>query len=592
MLITQLHRFLTPSNAEKNRYNSRFSIVLWFGLSLVFAVAYISIGLRQAFGSEYVVGDNAREYVSWMYRYTNPELFPHDLIADYFQSVTPIGFGTLYRLMAVLGVDPVLLGKVLPMVIGLLTTSYGFAVCMQIFPVPLAGFLATLLLNQTLCLHDDLFSATPRDFIYPLFLAFMYYTLRSSFLGVMVAIVLQALFYPPIGFIESGILLLRLWDWQGRRLRFSHDRKDYLFCATGLSVAFMSILPYAIQSSKFGPTITAATARTIPEYLSGGRVSYFNLNPVSFWLDGRDSGILALMSPPQIFIGLLLPIILLYPLKFPLSKQVSSKVKILLQTVPASVVMFFIAHAVAFKLHWPSRYTHHTFKIVFALAAGIALTVMLDAAFRWSEQPTKSPLRVRQFLTLSTAAMVGAILILYPSSLKVFPKTPYVTGGAPTLYKFLQQQPQDSLVASLSGEANNIPVFAQRSTLVGSEYALPIHTKYYAQFRQKAIDLINAQYTENINQVINFIRKYNVKFWLLERNSFKPEYIANDKWIKQYQPVANTAIAQLQQGSRPALSKLVKSCAVFETENFTLLKAECIQQAKSVAVMNYVHQNT
>ena len=543
-------------------------------------MGYISIGLRQAFSSEYVVGDNAREYVSWMYRYSNPGLFPHDLIADYFQSVTPIGYGAFYQAMSGWGVDPVLLGKLLPMVVGLITTSYGFAVCMQILPVPLAAFLATLLLNQSICLHDDLFSACPRDFNYPLFLAFLYYLLRRSLLGVLLAIALQSLVYPLLAFIDCGILLLRLWDWQGGQLQFSRDKRDYLFCGTSLCVAFVAILPYAIQSSTFGPTITAAIARTIPEYLSGGRVSYFNLNPVSFWLDGRDSGILALLSPPQLFIGLLLPIILVYKSRFPLTKQVTNRIKILPQIVLASIGMFFIAHAVAFRLHWPSRYTHHTFKIVFALAAGMALTLILDAAFHWLEQSPKSRQRERQFLTLGTASLVGAVLILYPSCLKVFPKTPYVVGGVPGLYQFLQQQPQDSLVASLAGEANNIPVFAQRSTLVGSEYALPFHTKYYAQFRQRAIDLINAQYSQDLNQVIGFMRKYGVKFWLLERTAFKPEYIADNKWIKQYQPAANTAIAKLQHLGVPVLSKLMKSCAVFETESLALLKAECIEEGK------------
>jgi hypothetical protein len=35
-------------------------------------------------------------------------------------------------------------------------------------------------------------------------------------------------------------------------------------------------------------------------------------------------------------------------------------------------------------------------------------------------------------------------------------------------------QPQDIRIASLAEEANNIPTFAQRSILVGREYAIPI----------------------------------------------------------------------------------------------------------------------
>jgi hypothetical protein len=477
--------------------------------------------------------------------------------------------------MADVGIAPVLLSKFLPILLGLITTGYCFAVCMQMLPVPMAGFIATLLLNQTLWMHDDIVSATPRAFFYPLFLAFLYYLLRRSLLPCLVAIALQALFYPLVPFISSGILLLRLLDWQSGKLRFSQERRDYLFGATGVAVALLALVPYMLASSKFGPSITAAQAIKMPEYWSGGRVGYYFLNPWEFWLDGRDSGIFALLSPPQLFIGLLLPILLRYPSRFPLANQVKSTVKILLQIVVASVFMFFAAHALAFKLHFPSRYTFHTFQMVLSLAGGMALTLMLDAVFHWSEQQTKPRLWGRRFLAIFTASVVGAGLILYPSSLKVFPKTLYVRGEVPALYQFLQQQPKDSMVASLTGETDNLPTFAKRSILVGKEYALPFHTRYYAQFRQRAIDLINAQYSPDLNQVKDFIHKYGVNFWLLDRAAFKPEYIA-DNWIKQYQP-ATVAMAKLKQGTTPALISVMKRCAVLETESLVLVQTRCIE---------------
>ncbi len=534
------------------------------------------MALPADFSSEYVMGKDAREYLFWMHRFFDPDLFPHDLIANYFHSITPPGYAALYHLIASVGITPVFFSKILPIVLGLITTGYCFAVCMQILPVPMAGFIATLLLNQTLSMHDDVVSATPRAFFYPLFLAFLYYLLKRSLLPCLVAIALQALFYPLVPFISSGVLICRLFDWKGGRLR-SQERRDYVFCAMGVGVALLAILPYMVASSEFGPTITANEARAMPDYWLGGRVRYFYLNPVDFWLLGRDSGILALLSPPQLFIGLLLPILLRYQSRFPLAKRVKSTVKILLQVVLASVAMFFAAHALAFKLHFPSRYTFHTFQMVFSISAGIALTLMLDAVFHWSEQRTKSRQKGRQFLAIFTSVVVIAALVLYPSCLKVFPKTQYVVGGVPGLYKFLLSQPKDSLIASLTSETDNLPTFAKRSILVGKEYALPFHTKYYAQFRPRAIDLINAQYSSDLNQVKGFIHKYGVNFWLLDRAAFRPEYIA-DNWIRQYQAAAAEAMAKLKQGSTPALLKLMKRCTVFETESLVLLQTKCLEE--------------
>ncbi|MEH2172427.1 hypothetical protein [Nostoc sp.] len=546
------------------------TVIFWYSLSLTFAVSYIFMGLRQAFTSKYIVSDDAREYISWIYRYFNPDLFPGDLIADYFQSVTPIGYGLVYKIIAALNIDPILFSKIFPLVLGVITTSYCFVVCMEILPVPMAGFIASLLLNQSLCLHDDLFSATPRDFIYPLVLAFIYYLIRSSIFGILIVFALQCLIYPIIGFITLLILFLRLFRWQNGRITIYHNRKDFILFVAATITAGILILPYTIQSSQFGPTITAAVARTMPEYWDGGRFRYFTHNIISFWFDGRDSGFFALIAPPQLLFGLLLPIILKFQSHFLLTKQVKDEVKLLLQVVIASLIMFFTAHALAFKLHWPSRYTHHTFKIVLAIAAAISITLILDATFRWSRQ------NGRQILILGTITILGAGLVLYPSSLKVFPKTPYLAGQAPTLYNFLQKQPQNIVIASTSQEADNIPIFAQRTILAGKEYALPIHTKYYAQFRQRMIDLINAQYTDDINQIKDFIQKYHVTFWLLERSAFFPEYITNNTWLQQYQPAAQQANVNLQK-ALPVLATLINSCAVFETDNLVLLKTECIK---------------
>jgi hypothetical protein len=255
------------------------SRVFWFGLSLIFAAFYGILGLQKAFRTEYIVQDDAREYVFWMQRFVDPHLLPHDLIADYFQSITPSGYAAVYHLMASLGISPLLLSKILPIVLGLITTGYCFYLCLELLPVPTAGFIASLLLNQSLWFRDDLVSATPRAFVYPLFLAFLYYLLRFSLLPCLVAIALEGLFYPLLVFISLGILFVRLWDWQRWLPRLEQNRSNYLLFAAGLGVASLVMLPYALASSKFGPLVTATQAMAMPEFWPGGRHPYFDNNP-------------------------------------------------------------------------------------------------------------------------------------------------------------------------------------------------------------------------------------------------------------------------------------------------------------------------
>jgi hypothetical protein len=575
MLIIRLHKFLTASTEK----TSKFKMMFWFGLSLGFAIIYSFLELQQAFSNPFVVQDDARVYVSWMQQFLESDLLPNDLLANYFKSVTPFGFATFFRLLAGVGIEPLFLSKILPVFLKLLTTSYCFALCLQLFPVPAAGFITTLLLNQNLSMRDDLVSATPRAFIYLFFLAFLYYLLRRALLPCLGAIALMGLFYPPFLLILAGILILKLWRWEGKLPSLSKNRLDYVFGASGVGLALILMLPYALSSSEFEPIITGIEARALPALSETGRIPFFDDNPFWFWLFGQHSGLIPnVILHPLSLVGLLLPILLRYPNRFPLAKQVASNISLLPRIALASVIMFFAAHALLYKLFAPARYTRYTLRFVIILAAGIAIVMILDAIFRWAKQQSQFSTR-RQFLALGFTVSLGTLLILFPHIIKDFPETNYIVGKAPTVYKFFQQQPKDILIASLSKEADNLPTFSQRSILVGWEYAVPYHVRYDRQIRQRATDLIHAQYTENLMEVQSFIYKYKVDFFLLDRSAFTLKYLTTNPWFKQWQSIAKDILAKLEGGNTPALIGTIKSCSVVETEKLIVLQAECVAKA-------------
>ena len=375
----------------------------WLGLSLAFALFYSFLGLREGFSSEYVVQDDARLHVVWMLRFVDPELFPNDLIADYFQSVAPEGYTLLYRLAATVGINPLLFNKLLPPFLGLITSGYCFAFCLQIFPMPAAAFLSTLLLNQNLWMKDDLASATPRAFAYPLILAFLYYLSRQSWLS-WVAIALFGLFYPQGVFLCAGLCLLRL-------------RQSPRFGAVGLGVAVAVLLPYGLTASEYGPIITAAQARQLPEFLPEGRSAFFEEGWATFWLFGGRSGLFpeVLLTPVTLVAGLFLPM-LVYAKRFPLSRKLQPAIWLLPQLMLVSVGMFLVAHAFLFKLHLPNRYTGASFRIILALAAGVTISSIIDALLRFGQNVNQP----RRSLALFLAGAIAVVTIFYPSSLEKF----------------------------------------------------------------------------------------------------------------------------------------------------------------------------
>lgn len=547
------------------------SVVFWLSLSLTFAAVYGVLALQQAFSSEFMVQDDARQHVFWMQRFVDPTLFPNDLIANYFQSVAPLGYSWLYRLAAGLGIEPLLFSKLLPPLLGLVSTGICFLIVLELFPVPMAGFVTSLLLNQTLWMNDDLVSATPRAFIYPLFLGFCYFLLRRSLLPCGAMIGLLGLFYPQAVFLAAGLLVAQVVQWSGWRPQWSRARQDYWFCGVGLAVAVAVMLPYALSLSEFDPVVTLTEARQMPEFQKDGRSDFFNSNVWEFWLTGLRSGVLPYLDrlPELLITAVLLPLLLYFRRYFPLTQQLRPAVALLPQLLVVSLLWFGAAHALLFKLHLPSRYTQHSFRLVLCWAAGMAIVIGLDAVRRMASR-ANSPLPQR-WLALGLTVVVAGALIFFPSYTPEFPRTRYLNGTQPDLYRFLRQQPADALVASLLPEADYLPSFAQRSVYVAKEYAIPYHMGYYRPFQQRVARLIEAQYSPGLPKLKQFIRESGVDFWLLDAQALTPASLEN-AWLRQYPDPVKLARRTFRQqaGQRarqkaPALAQMIQPCTVFQS---------------------------
>lgn len=573
VLLTRLTHLLTGSTSRRFDLRTLF----WLALSLGCSAYFASEALNQAFSSQYVVQDDARQHVFWMERFLDPGLFPHDVIADYFQSVAPAGYSALYKLFAAAGVDPLLLNKLLPMVLGLITTLFCFGVCLQLLPVPGAAFFSTLILNQSLWMQDDLVSATPRAFLYPLFLAFLYSLVRNARLTCLAVIALQGLFYPSTVFISAGVLVLSLVSFEKGRPRLSRAWRDYVFCAAGLGVVLCALVVYAFKLRHIGPVITANEARLVPEFLPAGRTSFFGYDFWRFWLTRKRSGLLPdpILADVPLYAAVMLPVLLYYRRAFSLAEAVTRSIGVLPRIVVASLVMFGAAHIFLFKLHNPSRYTEHTLRVVLAICAGIAIAIVLDALLKRAAGAGPHTW-IGRAVALTLSAILLGLLVSYPRFVPGFPDTKYRSGREGALYEFFANQPRDALVASLAQEVKNIPAFSRRSILVAREFSLPYHTRYYSQMRERASDLIKAQFSPRLSDAQDVIRKYNISFFLVEWSAFSPGYLSRDPWIMQYQPSVGEAIEMLTQDGKPAISRLMKSCAVFETDDFVVLDAACI----------------
>ncbi len=552
---------------------------LWLALTFTFAAVATSQLMIQAFAGPWVVQDDARQFLFWMRRWLEPDLFPGDLISRYFEAVSPLGFTAFYRSFAALGVDPFLVGKLLPLPLALATAWFGWRFARAMALPPPVACMATGLMLLFVFLRDDFASATPRAFAAPLFLAFLDQLARRRPLSVFVCAGLQGLFYPQIALVAGGVAGLVLIDFSAGFPWISRER--LLLAMAGLAGVGLSLLPFAFASSEFGPAIGVAAARADPMFLDGGRVPFFqDVNTVYHYLCGRRSGFFPgefgcyeVRSNPLVALALFVvvigPVLLLArrggeagePAEAVFARSIPLRVLI------AAAVLFVAAHLLLFDLHLPARYGKTPLRLVVPIA-------LMAVALPWAARPLA---RWHQHGATGLFAALLTVLFVVVLVDKRMPRGNYVQGGASGLYTALASLPPDTLVASLEQEADNLPSLARRPVLIANEYMIPYSAGYYRRLQARTRELIAAIYALEVDGLAALVDRYRVGVFVIRRDQLARSALAGQWWSPLFPEEAAEVDAALASGTEPALATIIETCdAVSKAGGYALVPVSCL----------------
>jgi hypothetical protein len=547
----------------------------WLVLTLVLAAAVSVPGLRQSFGDDAVVADDARLHVFWMQRFEDPSLFPDDPIADYWEYFESPGCAALYRLASTVGVAPLRFNEILPLALVALIAALTYALLLQMAIAPPIAFVGGALASLLAWMKDDVPSGTPRAFAYPLLVALMLALARrrsspglAADAAVIAILVLHALFYPPASLLALGVVAIdALLAWRAR------DRPLRFRAAVGLGLAVVvvgAILLPAAMPGPFGALYDEASTRAMPEYREGGRLEYWAGDGLEFWLLAPLSGLVAEVRPAIVLCGALLPLLLLRPERFPLVRTLRA-LDLLALPLISGVALFAAAHVFFPKLYFPSRYTHYSLRVVLAPATAVVIAILVDRAL------AGAPARARSVRAGVLGALVSVLILAYPVFAADYPVAAYHRTRVVDLHAFLRQQPADTVVASLSALADDIPTFAARTVLVSPHYAVAHHRGYYDRLRERTLDTIAGQYTGDPARLVAVANRWSVDYWLLDDGWDRPAYL-DRAWLRQFQPAAGEARAFLERGGVPALATFSR-CSVLDGAGYRLLDAACVRDA-------------
>ncbi len=567
-------------------------VAFWFGVSLITPLYYGLISFFYATSSAYIVQDDARYHIVWLQRLIDPDLFPNDVMADYYSAIQGVGFRSFYSLAASVGIEPLAFAKIVPLLLALVATFYLFWVALYILPVPICGALTTIILNQNIWIRDDLSSASPRAFVYPLFAAFLYYLLRDSKVLCLVSLGLLSLFYPQMALVSVGILTLRLVRWDGLTPKLPKGGQEYRFWLVAAVMTGGALLLFSHQVAQQAGRLTSlAEMKAWPEFQPNGRGAYYGMPFLSFWFDGL-SGLRFPLYPPIIWLGAMLPLVVwkvprFFHKAFPLSKVITTDVRILGQLLVSSIGFFFLSHIIFPTLYLPSRYSFYSTRFLLIVASGVMLSLVMQCWVGWLIRQWRRWQRWSLFDFARIAVSVGFAIavIVAPSIPPIFLKgQSWEVGQTQEIYDLIARSPKDSMTASLVREINDdIPAFSQRSVLVGREFALPYHVEFYSVMKQRAEDLVKAQYSPELADVQSFIETYSIDQWIVAKDFAESGYLDRQDWLinSSMRESVVQAEKRLEPNAIPALTRYLPTCAVLSTADAIVLDAQCLMKVQA-----------
>jgi len=587
-VIERLRRWLLAGFECRPYAESR----AWLVLALLCAGTVSLRGIHDGFFTgPFVVANDARQFVFWMQRFVDPELFRHDLIADYFEGVTPVGYAALLRTAAWLGIAPIAASKLLVVPITLAFAYYTFRFTHALVPKPALAFLAAwACLAADWWFNDSLANGLPRSFSSPLLIAFLFYLVVRSRLGVCISIGALALFYPQMAVVAAGILCLNALDASRRGPVLVRERLGTV--AAGLAVFLIAVIPFAHRSAVYGPTTTLAQARVEPtfqrgvhpvagrtvafeagddvwdRYVIGGRLAYLSGDWRLPVVHGRWPALDRAWEAGLLGLVLGLPVYFWRRRSTGIPGAPAAAVRVFADALAAATILYAVSSLVAFRLHVPNRYSTSTFSLVVPIAVIVAAAPALAAITRRMLSRKGFPGPLLSTLVFAVGIPLAVLGVALGSARGL------VHGRATGLYHYLEATPKHARVASLHREADNIPIFARRSVVVARKYAIPYNRGYFLETKARLETVARAIHGLDAAAVRMLIDDYATDLVVVHESEIGA---ADRDWWAGVIPgvAAELANASTPETSR-AFARLRDACAVSRPDGFSVLDARCM----------------
>lgn len=518
----------------------------------------------------WAIQDDARQFLLWMPRLIDPGLLRGDLMADYWQSVSPWLYRLPFEAAAALGVEPRWLGRVLAVPLLFLTAFAAWRLARTLTgDRPRVAFVAAAFLMGFVIHEDSIYTATPRAFSHPLLLLF-FYALAAERRGLMLVVLpLLAAFYPAPAIV--GVAMLGLSRVRGVwpvRLDLSRSSVALVVAAAGLTVAVL--LPFALQTGPWGPALTLEQAKTMPTMMTPmGRSSIVDAGGHIGWLCSWRMGYIPALVPCNGWVpgATLWNFLLFVPLLWIAAGRMPGAgvraPRLYRLALAAGAIGYALAALVAFRLHLPSRYSQRVLELLEWLAIGQMIGLWLEArlAVPFPGRGVRGTGGgVALFLTLSFLSPVPNI------------QRP----ADPALVRFVAGLPRGTRIGGVSEDLDFLPALTGRAVLAAPEQAIPYQLGYYRAIAARLRDSLTAVSTADPRRFAAVQARSPVDYLLVERAMLRTGAVPG-----RYADILPGESAAAGHALRAAPSLAVRgmaACARYRTAERALLDTRCLMR--------------
>jgi hypothetical protein len=488
------------------------------------------------FNDQWLPYDDSRYIISVIHAYLYPSAFEGDPSIVYLKEIHPPGLPfVVISLFLISGLDFIFILKVIILVLGYLTPQLYYKISINVTKNEKIG-LATAFLSITVPASINIFSIGSYSSIGTfLFLLVLYFiTLPSKnikwliLIGISVGV---SVIFHPFSALATAVVIFGLNIVNVIRKRSFQPILDLL--VIGIVMVLSSAL-YIIQAvgRDAGSLVTPTFLVTTGVGLTGGRAEGSLTQPVTYLVYLATGGLLDLRNPFSVgleefvwlyhftvihMIGLIGSIFFIIGFVYVLKSRREwfwKPFSLILSLLILTVILLFSTQILGVLVTLrPPRYLPFIIAVT-PIYSGLGFVKILDKV---------QNIELKISNNYITAALIAFISVFGILEATLYPPNFYTSSELYDASLWLRTYTEsDSVVSALPRYADSVRMYSERPTISSHELGgfSWIYQNAYFIWKETVVDTYKAHFTQQEAQLIEYIQKYSVDFFFIDRESY------------------------------------------------------------------------